>query len=188
MRAAPIAVLDACVLVPMPLADTLLRQAESPALFEARWSEEILLEVRRAMVRKLNVSPEKAKRREQAMRLHFPHAIVRGAEAGTPWMRNHPKDRHVLACAVACHADYLVTFNRKDFPARALDGLPTSVIAPSVFLDLIWQRDPREFRRRLRSQSAAVGLSAEALVDRLAFLLGDPRSFDRIRAHLTRGE
>ncbi|MBM3756779.1 MAG: PIN domain-containing protein [Acidobacteria bacterium] len=188
MRTVPIAVLDACVLVPMPLADTLLRQAESPSLFEARWSEEILLEVRRAMERKLNVAPEKVLRREQAMRLHFPHAIVRGVESVTPWMRNHPKDRHVLACAVACHADYLVTFNRKDFPTRALDGLQTSVIAPSAFLDLIWRREPREFRSRLRTQSAAVGLSAEALVDRLAFLLGEPDAFGDIRAHLKRGD
>ena len=37
--------LDACVLVPMPLCDTLLRLAEEPALYRPLWSERILLEV-----------------------------------------------------------------------------------------------------------------------------------------------
>jgi hypothetical protein len=41
------AVLDACVLVPMPLCDTLLRCAEDPGLFRALWSEQILEEVKR---------------------------------------------------------------------------------------------------------------------------------------------
>ena len=44
-RKRPVAVLDACVLVTMPVADTLLRLAEPPALYEARWTEEILAEV-----------------------------------------------------------------------------------------------------------------------------------------------
>ena len=40
-------VLDACVLAPMPLCDTLLRCAEEYALFRPLWSAETLVEVRR---------------------------------------------------------------------------------------------------------------------------------------------
>ena len=40
MKHRPVALLDACVLVPMPLADTPLRLAEPPAVFEPRWSEQ----------------------------------------------------------------------------------------------------------------------------------------------------
>lgn len=41
-------VLDACVLVPMSLCDTLLRLAEEPAMYRPLWSDEILAEVSRA--------------------------------------------------------------------------------------------------------------------------------------------
>jgi hypothetical protein len=44
----------------MPAADTLLRLAESPALYEARWSDEILAEVTRTLVGRFGKTPEKA--------------------------------------------------------------------------------------------------------------------------------
>ncbi len=39
MRADYRAVLDACVLMPMPVADTLLRMAEDPRLYLPKWSD-----------------------------------------------------------------------------------------------------------------------------------------------------
>ena len=41
-----IAVLDTCVLAPMPLCDTLLRLAEEPAFYIPKWSDGILRELR----------------------------------------------------------------------------------------------------------------------------------------------
>ena len=99
----------------MPLADTLLRLAEPPALFEARWTDHILAEVTRTLVGRFGKSPAKAEYRETAMREFFPGAVVPNYERLVASMENHPKDRHVLAAAVACHADYVVTFNLKDF-------------------------------------------------------------------------
>ena len=65
-------------------------------------------------------TPEKARYREAAMREFFPHAIIENYEHLVAEMKNHPKDRHVLAVAVASNADYVVTFNLKDFvPAPA---------------------------------------------------------------------
>jgi hypothetical protein len=43
MRADYRVVLDACVLIPMPLADTLLRMAEAPRLYLPRWSKLIIV-------------------------------------------------------------------------------------------------------------------------------------------------
>jgi hypothetical protein len=40
-----VAVLDTCVLAPMPVADTLLRLAEEPCFYLPRWSEHILSEL-----------------------------------------------------------------------------------------------------------------------------------------------
>ena len=132
MKHRPVALLDACVLVPMPLADTLLRLAEPPAVFDARWSEDILVEMSRTLVRRFAKTPANARYREAAMRKFFPHALVHGYQPLISKMGNHPKDRHVLAAALACKADYLVTFNLRDFPATA--GDLTTVVGPSAFL------------------------------------------------------
>jgi predicted nucleic acid-binding protein len=105
----------------MPVADTLLRLAEPPALYEARWTGQILSEVTRTLVARFGKSRRKARYREAAMREFFRDSMVENYEPLVPEMENHPKDRHVLAAAVACRADYLVTFNLKDFPARAAD-------------------------------------------------------------------
>ena len=42
---ASVAIIDACVLVQVPLRDTLTRLAEAPALYRPRWSDEIAVEV-----------------------------------------------------------------------------------------------------------------------------------------------
>lgn len=46
-----IAVLDTCVLAPMPLCDTLLRLAEDPAFYIPRWTDDILRELRSTLWR-----------------------------------------------------------------------------------------------------------------------------------------
>ena len=50
MRADYRVLLDACVLIPMPLADTLLRMAETPRLYLPKWSQPIMDEVTRNLV------------------------------------------------------------------------------------------------------------------------------------------
>jgi hypothetical protein len=60
-------------------------------------SEEILAEMSRTLVRRFAKSPAKARYRETAMRSFFPQAMVDGHQPLIDQMRNHPKDRHVLA-------------------------------------------------------------------------------------------
>lgn len=45
-----------------------------------------------------------------------------------------PKDRHVLAAAIAGHADSIVTQNLKDFPISILEPLEMTAIHPDEFL------------------------------------------------------
>ena len=78
MRADYRVVLDACVLIPMPLADTLLRMAEAPRLYLPKWSQAIMDEVTRNLINKCGVEPEKACRREGELRRHFPEAWIEG--------------------------------------------------------------------------------------------------------------
>ena len=94
------AVLDACVLVPYNLASLLLTLGERE-LLELRWSDEILEETRRALTGKLDLDPERADRRLNAMRQAFPEAAVVGFEHLIEELECHPKDRHVLAAAIA---------------------------------------------------------------------------------------
>jgi predicted nucleic acid-binding protein len=134
MRADYRVLLDACVLIPMPLADTLLRMAQAPRLYLPKWSQMIMVEVTRTLVNKWNMEPAKACRREEEIRRHFPEAWVDGFEPLIDVMTNDPKDRHVLAAAVWSHSELIVTYNRHDFPDAAVRPWEIDVQPPSTFL------------------------------------------------------
>jgi hypothetical protein len=68
-------VLDACVLFPNVLRDTLLTLAEAE-LFRPLWSEEILDEVRRNVVAKRKVDPARFDRTPALMNSSFDGAMV----------------------------------------------------------------------------------------------------------------
>jgi hypothetical protein len=61
----------------MPLCDTLLRLAEDPAFYMARWSGGILDELRRVL-RRMEYSESQAGRRITAMQSAFEDACVTG--------------------------------------------------------------------------------------------------------------
>ncbi|MFD9965034.1 PIN domain-containing protein [Amycolatopsis sp. NPDC058986] len=127
------ALLDTNVLIPIRLADLLLRLAEA-GTYRPLWSEDILTEVERNLIGKFGLDPAKAKRRVAMMREVFPDAMVTGYEPLIPVMTNDPKDRHVLAAAVRANAAVIITFNRKDFPAAALDPYEIDAVNPDNFL------------------------------------------------------
>ena len=93
--------LDACVSVPMPLCETLLRLAEEPALYRPLWSESILQEVGIALGR-MKFSPTQVERRLTAMRYTFPEALVVIPDEFAQALTCIPdvNDRHVLAAAI----------------------------------------------------------------------------------------
>jgi hypothetical protein len=128
-------ILDACVLVNAALRDTLLRLAEPPcSLYLPRWSKDIAEETRRTLETKLGLTPAQTVHLFRQLEIHFSDAWVEGYDAFIPAMANHPKDRHVLAAAVACGAQTIVTFNLKDFPADALAPWNVEAQSPDEFL------------------------------------------------------
>lgn len=163
-----IAVLDANVLIPNALCDFLLRLAEEE-LYQPRWSPAILDEVRRHVP----VSPAAIDRRIAFMNAAFEDALVTGYESLIDQMRNDPKDRHVLAAAVAAGADSIITCNLRDFPIAACQ--PYGLVAEhpdAVLLDL-WAREPRTLLRVLGEQAASTGrrgtrLTVHQVLDYLA--------------------
>lgn len=127
------AVLDACVLIPYPLFDVLLRCADK-GMYRPLWSEEILDETRRNLIKHLSLDPERAAKRVATMRRAFPDAAVAGYEGLVPAMTNHLKDRHVLAAAVRANAGLIVTANLRDFTPEHLEPYGVTAIHPDEFL------------------------------------------------------
>jgi hypothetical protein len=72
-------------------------------------------------------------------------------------MTNHPKDRHVLAAAVACGAQTIVTFNLKDFPPDALAPWSVEAQSPDEFLIHQYHLDPGTVFTVVRGQTEQHG-------------------------------
>jgi hypothetical protein len=53
-----------------------------------------------------------------------------------------PKDRHVLAAAIQCHAGVIVTFNLVDFPASVLAPFGMTAQHPDEFIAHLFDLDP----------------------------------------------
>jgi len=164
MRADCRVVLDACVLIPMPLADTLLRMAETPRLYLPKWSQSILDEVTRNLIARWDMPAEKARRREEEMRRHFPEAWVAGFEPLMDGMTTDPGDRHVLAAAVRSHSELIVTYNRRHFPAASVQAWEIDVQGPSTFLRGLYALDAGLFAGKLHKQAGAIGVPLPRLL------------------------
>lgn len=148
-----IAVLDACVLYPAALRDTLLRAVEA-GLYRRRWREDILAEVRRSLIATRRQTEAQADDLIAEMRRGFPDASIEGYEVLIGAMENHPKDRHVLAAAVRAGADLIVTSNLRHFPAEALAPFSVSARSPDEFLSDLFRQRPDVILNLLRKQAA----------------------------------
>jgi predicted nucleic acid-binding protein len=164
-------VLDANVLYPFSLRDTLLRLAERE-LYVLAWSERILDEVSRNLIEDGHADEATAARLQAAMRSAFPEALVDAdAIAATePAMTNDPGDRHVLATAVVAGAEGIVTFNARHFPAAALAPFGKQQIDPDDFLCTLVDIDGPSVADTIVEQAADLSrppLSAAQLLDLL---------------------
>lgn len=82
-------------------------------------------------------------------------------------MDNHPKDRHVLAAAVKCGAQVIVTYNKRDFPVTATEPWGIEVQGPSTFLKYQYDLDPSLVLDKLQAQARDLG---RTLLEQLAVL------------------
>lgn len=166
MTVTPIAVLDADVLFPMILRDTLLRVAAA-GCFRVYWSAKILDEVSRNLIDQHRMDASKAASLMQAMEAAFPDAMVQGWETLEAKMPNHPKDRHVAAAAKKAGAGIVVTLNLKDFST-----MPDGIVAmsPDVFLTERLKYDADPVLVALHKQAAGYRNPATTTVDLVDWL------------------
>ena len=114
-----VAVLDACVLYPAPLRDFLMHLAVLDT-FQAKWTEEIHTEwIKNVLKNRPDLRAERLERTRQLMNAHTRDAVVENYENLIESLKlPDENDRHVLAAAINAKADFIVTFNLRDFPAN----------------------------------------------------------------------
>ena len=129
------AVLDACVLYPAQIRDYLLRLAQAN-LYRPKWSNEINDEWKRNLLKnRADLTNKKLDYTIGQMNTAFPDAIVKNYENLIESLElPDPNDRHVLAAAIKCKAEVIVTSNVKDFPKERLDFYDIEVQLPDDFI------------------------------------------------------
>ncbi|WP_020499733.1 PIN domain-containing protein [Sciscionella marina] len=130
-----VVVYDANVLYPSTLRDLLIRVAIA-GLVQAKWTEQILDETfGNLAVNRPDLDPHRLARTRELMGKAVRDCLVTGYEPLIEAITlPDPGDRHVLAAAVKAHAEVVVTFNGKDFPADCLAPWGVETKHPDDFL------------------------------------------------------
>ena len=130
------ALLDANVLYSVAISDALMEVAAT-GIYAAKWSKAIDEEWVRNLAKNKNRAEADFHTRRDSMHDACPDWEV--PEEGWKLIESclslpDVNDRHVLAAAVAGHADSIVTINIKHFPASVLDPLGITALHPDEFL------------------------------------------------------
>ncbi|MBA0039056.1 PIN domain-containing protein [Pantoea sp. BIGb0393] len=136
MNHSPFAVvLDACVLYPSTLRDVLIRLGLT-GLYQPKWTSIIQNEWQRNLrANRPEITYEQLARTEALMNKALPDAMVSGFEPLIPGITlPDPNDRHVVATAIRCKAEIIVTINLKDFPADLMTEFHIEALHPDEFI------------------------------------------------------
>lgn len=164
-------VYDACVLYPAPLRDLLIRIAAS-GIVRARWSRTILEEMTGSILRdRPDLTRERLARTVELMGQAVPDALVDQFERLIDSI-DLPDldDRHVVAAAIRCGAQAIVTFNLKDFPDHDLARWDLEAKHPDEFLLDSLDLAPGIVVRCLTEQAAALTCPRVSLPELLEHL------------------
>ncbi len=166
------AVLDACVLFPTVLREILAGVA-AKGLYEPVWSERILREWVLATAKLGPVAQAEAEGKSLILKAAFPRAVVRDRpDIEARLFLPDANDVHVLAVAIASHADGIVTFNAKDFPRNLLAEEGIVRRDPDGLLWELWSHHPEVVAdvvlgvHAVAERMAGQGLSLKALLKR----------------------
>jgi hypothetical protein len=116
-----LAVLDACVLFVAVPRDVLL-ELGAAGLYWPKWTEQIHAEWMTGLSRaRPDISPAKIDALRRAIDASAQDCLVDGYQPLISGLSlPDVDDRQVLAAAIHCHADLIVTFNTRDFPRVGL--------------------------------------------------------------------
>ena len=176
------ALYDANVLYPAPLRD-LLMQLAMTELFRAKWTEEIHEEwIRNVLKNRTDLKREQLERTRDLMNKHVLDCVVDGYQELIPTITLPDEDdRHVLAAAIRCKADVIVTFNLKDFPASELTKYDVEAQHPDEFVLNLLNLDGAAVASAVKRQRVSLknpSVSVDHLLstlERAPLLMGSPR-------------
>jgi hypothetical protein len=179
------ALYDASVLHPAALRDLLVRLALT-GLFRARWSDQILDEMVRSILRRRpDLDRTRLARTRDLMCDAVPDCLVTGYEPLIGGLAlPDPDDRHVLAAAVRCGAQVIVTANLADFPEAALGCFSIQAQSPDQFVLELVDLAPARVAAIVQQQSAPLRNPPRTVDDVLDDLgaNGLPRAVAALRA------
>ncbi|MHB1415096.1 MAG: PIN domain-containing protein [Chloroflexota bacterium] len=151
-----VVLLDANVLWSAAVRDTILRAVEAD-LFRPAWTEQILEELGRSLLRERPyLTSTQVAYLIDMLTQGFPEALVYGYEDLVPVMSNHEGDRHVLAAALRAGASVIVTSNLAHFDETSRKPYDIDLQTPDDFLCHLWHLSPETMARILREQAAAL--------------------------------
>lgn len=148
-----IVVLDACVIYPAPIRDFLLHLAIEN-LFEPHWSNKIQDEwIRNLLIKRPDLTETALRKTVNAMNLAFPEAnVITSIALEKKLVLPDENDRHVLATAIKAKANYILTFNLKDFPNNYLSKFKVMAISPDDFICDIYHNNPDSVKIAFKNQ------------------------------------
>jgi predicted nucleic acid-binding protein len=126
---------DACVLYPATLRDLLIELACTKK-FQARWTTHIHEEWSRNLLeQRPDLSYAALERTITNMNKAVPGCLIHGFEHLIPTLElPDPNDRHILAAAIQGEAQYIITFNLRDFPQHSLEPYGIEALHPDIFV------------------------------------------------------
>ena len=148
------AIYDACVLYPFEVRDVLMVAARTRQ-FELKWTDAILDEFTRNLIKDGRSTRESMDRLVKDMKALYPRATIplSAYESLIPVMTCHPKDRHVLAAAVSKGVDVIVTRNMSDFPPASLEPYGIETQSADEFVAHVLDLSPRRFLHHFRKNA-----------------------------------
>ena len=160
---------DASVLYGAIVRDLLL-QLGADKMLDLKWTEAVHLEWMQALVRARPELADRVERTRSLMIATLPDAMVRGYEHRIDGLDlPDPDDRHVLAAALECGAQMILTFNLRHFPEESL-APAVSAIHPDGLLPVLAAADPDRILasiRKVRHRMAAPSMTPAQFLDAL---------------------
>lgn len=129
------AVLDANVLYGSFVRDVML-SLFAAEMYEARWTDQITQEwVKHLLANISDMTPEKVAKTVNAMNRISPDALVENYQRYIGQITiPDVDDRHVVAAAIACSAQKIVTWNLGDYPNKILKTFGVVAESPDIFV------------------------------------------------------